>query len=371
MRVRVALLPLLAACVQAADLDCAACHPKEARQYDSTPMARALLRPAHTEILAKPAVLTFQEGAYRYKIAGSTYEVTDGNKTIAAPILWSFGAGVAGQTYVYEYEGALYESRVSYYDRIRGLDLTIGAAGSKPSTLEMAAGRKMHGQDVAECFGCHSTGTTPRFDMAGMTPGVQCGACHNNVVEHQRAPAKVMPARLRTSTSEQLNELCGRCHRTWEQITINGPKGVANVRFQPYRLTNSQCYDAEDRRISCVACHDPHSTLERRAEFYDPKCTACHSAGSGSAAAARIAILPLALRSEPCGSSSVADRCALRISATKLPRRSSGAPFAASTSSAPRSSESSLPSSNVSAACVEKSVFTREPTGTRAPCASV
>ena len=33
--------------------------------------------------------------------------------------------------------------------------------------------------------------------------------------------------------------------------------GVANVRFQPYRLISSKCYDAEDSRIRCTACHDP------------------------------------------------------------------------------------------------------------------
>jgi hypothetical protein len=287
---RWAVVSLVSLCLHAAaDQNCSTCHPKQAEHYGKTPMSQALLRADATEILAKGTPLTFQDGRIRYAISGATYQVTDGEKTITVPILWSFGAGVAGQTYVYEYEGSLYESRVSYYTRIKGLDLTIGAAGSKPTSLKMAAGRRMHDQDVADCFGCHSTATTRRFELASMTPGVQCGACHQNVIAHQKSLAKSnRPPSLRSISSEQVSELCGRCHRTWEQITINGPKGVANVRFQPYRLTNSKCYDAEDRRISCVACHDPHATLERRAEYYDTRCQACHSHGVDSKAARRI-----------------------------------------------------------------------------------
>jgi hypothetical protein len=98
----------------------------------------------------------------------------------------------------------------------------------------------------------------------------------------------VLPPKLAKLTAEETSELCGRCHRTWEQITINGPRGVGNVRFQPYRLTNSKCYDSEDRRIGCVACHDPHTQLDKRAESYDANCKSCHSAGSNSLAAKRI-----------------------------------------------------------------------------------
>jgi hypothetical protein len=48
------------------------------------------------------------------------------------------------------------------------------------------------------------------------------------------------------------------------------------VRFPPYRLANSKCYDALDRRISCIACHDPHREIVTKVEPYDAKCRACH-----------------------------------------------------------------------------------------------
>ena len=274
---------------------CADCHPKQTTHFSGTAMARALLAPNNTAVLIGNEPLTFQDGLYSYVIsreAGApTYRVTDGQTAISAPILWSFGAGSAGQTYIYAREGKLFESRVSYYTAIKGLDLTIGAPGSIPASLEMAAGRKMQDQDVAECFGCHSTsgGKGTGFDLAKMRPGVQCGACHSGLEKHQVPEAAAwVPASLGKLSTEEISNLCGQCHRTWEQISINGPRGIANVRFQPYRLTNSKCYDAEDLRIRCTACHDPHIPLETRAEAYDRRCTSCHSRGSSSTAASHL-----------------------------------------------------------------------------------
>jgi hypothetical protein len=280
-----------------AESKCGACHTKQVGRYSATAMARALLKPdSKAELLGEG--MAFRDGPWQYRIGRENgkpvYTVTDGKNTVSAPILWSFGSGNAGQTYVLEHAGALYESRVSYYTRTKALDLTLGAMGSKATSLEMAAGRKMTTQDVAECFGCHSTGESPKakFVMDTMHPGVQCGACHENAQRHETAMlskgAAVLPPKLAKLTAEETSELCGRCHRTWEQITINGPRGVGNVRFQPYRLTNSKCYDTEDRRISCVACHDPHTELDKRAENYDGRCKACHSPALKSLAAQRI-----------------------------------------------------------------------------------
>ena len=250
-------------------------------------MARALLTARESTVLSgRTSPLLFSDGVWRYNISGTEYRVSDGKTILSVPILWAFGAGIAGQTYVYEYMGRLYESRVSYYERIKGLDLTLGAAGSKPDSLEMAAGRKMKDQDIAECFGCHSS-SSGRFSLTSMKPGVQCGACHTGVAGHTQS-VSTLPRTLTKITTEEQSELCGRCHRTWEQVSISGLKGLANIRFQPYRLTNSRCYDAEDRRIRCTACHDPHANLETKAEKYDSKCRACHAKNSGSPASLRV-----------------------------------------------------------------------------------
>lgn len=65
-------------------------------------------------------------------------------------------------------------------------------------------------------------------------------------------------------------------------MLLPGQGGIGNVRFQPYRITNSPCYDTEDTRISCTACHNPHEEIKREPAFYDSKCTACHATSKSS-----------------------------------------------------------------------------------------
>lgn len=77
-------------------------------------------------------------------------------------------------------------------------------------------------------------------------------------------------------TTGDMSNFCGQCHRTWEEISLKGPRGIANVRFQPYRLANSRCYDPSDSRIKCTACHNPHRELETAPAAYDARCLACH-----------------------------------------------------------------------------------------------
>lgn len=62
-------------------------------------------------------------------------------------------------------------------------------------------------------------------------------------------------------STEDMSDFCGQCHRTWSQIAVEGPHNINNVRFQPYRLTNSKCCDTADSRIRCVTCHMPKNEL--------------------------------------------------------------------------------------------------------------
>jgi Cytochrome c554 and c-prime len=288
---------LLASVVAAADGSyagnqaCAACHRDESSHHRGTAMAHALEPVATCEILKQRPKLKFQEAGYSSEIARqgdrSVLTVTGGGGTLTVPLLWAFGLGRAGQTYVFEREGAFYESRVSFFESIRGLDLTMGAQNSQPKSLEDAAGRRIDPSGARDCFGCHSTGAVKEaaLHVEELTPGVGCEACHGPAAKHAIAmrsgrAVEAPMARLANLTTEEISDLCGACHRTWSQIAMNGPRGVNNVRFQPYRLTNSKCYDAADPRIRCTACHDPHQAPTQEASFYDSKCAACHSAAA-------------------------------------------------------------------------------------------
>ena len=271
---------------------CAPCHAREAELFTRAAMPRALESGKDSLILRSNPRLAAQIGGYSYRIERvgdeSIYTVTDGKDTIRVPIEWAFGQGAAGQTYAFRREGQWYESRVSYFSAVRGLDLTMGAQGIAPQNLREAAGRLTPPADMARCFDCHATNvnTSPHPDLSHMIAGIQCERCHGATEAHLRTTAPMR--RLGALDAEEMSDLCGECHRTWSEIAISGPRGIQNVRFQPYRLGISKCYDAEDIRIRCTACHDPHRPLETSSAAYDAKCQACHS-GSASAPVCRIA----------------------------------------------------------------------------------
>lgn len=262
---------------------CITCHPKQASAL-STAMGDALHRPEQSAFLKADQPLTFKNGPYSYELQGKRYRVTDGAQTLDVPIVWSMGHGKAGQTYVLEHKGALYESRVSFYLAISGLDQTLGAPlGSVPASLEEAMGREMTADDVRGCFGCHATGPVQagHVNLDAMTPGIQCEGCHGPGTAHiaaldNIAVTETQIASLEGQTAEEQSDFCGSCHRTWAQVMLMDIQGPANVRFQPYRIANSRCYDVDDPRIACAACHDPHADPVHEAEAYDAVCFACH-----------------------------------------------------------------------------------------------
>jgi hypothetical protein len=59
-------------------------------------------------------------------------------------------------------------------------------------------------------------------------------------------------------------------------VSLSGSSGAGNARFQPYRLEQSKCWNKNDARLTCIACHDPHQELDTVAEDYDHVCLSCH-----------------------------------------------------------------------------------------------
>jgi hypothetical protein len=270
-------------------------------------MARALESGKDCAILRANPKLTAKIGSYSYEIARvgdeSIYTVTDGKEAIRVPLAWAFGQGAAGQTYLFQRNGKWYESSVSYYSALQGLDLTMGAQNTQAQNLQDAAGHLREPAEAAECFHCHSTNAVKRsqLTLSTMIPGVQCERCHGASEQHVLAARsgdlkQAAMRKLGEFSTEEMSDFCGQCHRSWSQIAINGPRGILNVRFQPYRLGNSKCYDAEDKRIRCTSCHNPHSDLETSVAAYDSKCLACHSSSPAFSTKASAHICRVATR---------------------------------------------------------------------------
>ena len=268
---------------------CIECHEKISALQHDTLMAKALALPASCKILNSNKELTFRSGPYTYQIvhrgSGSLYTVTDGTKTVSEPILFCFGQGKAGQTYVFKHHGFFYESRMSFFKEINGLDYTIGYPRVAPPTLDEAAGRAISSDEAQNCFSCHATGAVEdnRLQLLQMMPGVGCEACHGPGGRHILAMRSkedetyiFNPANL--DADELGQDFCGACHRSVDEVSHmpNSGGGINNVRFQPYRLFNSPGHNPTDARLSCTACHDPHDNPSPDPASYDDKCFACH-----------------------------------------------------------------------------------------------
>lgn len=270
---------------------CARCHKYQSEAQAETNMARTLKRAAESEVLVVNPLLKFRAGARTYEIAtregASLYSVTDGERSASVPLGWAFGAGKVGQTWVYEKDGAVHESRVSWLEGIRGPGFTPARAVVAPRDPWDALGRPVPAAEARRCFGCHTTAATAGrvFDTRAMTLGVQCEACHGPGRAHVagvesgriQAGTIVNPGKLEPADAV---DFCGACHASFWDVKLANEKGIAQLRSQPYRLQSSRCWTATggEERITCTACHDVHRPLVREVAAYDPKCVACHAA---------------------------------------------------------------------------------------------
>jgi hypothetical protein len=251
-------------------------------------MGRAIELPQNDPTLKAHPRMTFRRGTFFYSVesngGNSTYTVTDGTRTISLPIRWAFGTG--GQTWILERDGRFYDSLVSYYPSLGGLEITMGDEQAAPHTLEEAIGKMMTPSETKAYFGCHATNAVSNGKLAleSMSLGVTCEHCHAgsnaHLIDAVQGDLSSAPAKLGNLSSEDISTFCGQCHRTWETVMREQFRGEINVRFQPYRLANSKCYDGGDSRISCIACHDPHQDVVRQDSNYDAKCLSCHASSA-------------------------------------------------------------------------------------------
>ena len=157
--------------------------------------------------------------------------------------------------------------------------------------MDKASSRVLTSAEAQRCFGCHTTSSTvsKHFEPANAVLGISCEACHGAGSKHVAAmkageldlgsAAVVNPKDLRPV---DLVDFCGACHTTWWDAKRIGAIGVANVRFQPYRLESSRCWGKGDARLTCISCHNPHQPLVRQARAYDSRCLSCHASSKHS-----------------------------------------------------------------------------------------
>lgn len=268
---------------------CASCHREKSQSYSHTGMANALTSVGQSKLLQSHPRMTFRAGTYSYEIANDggqfLYRVTDGKETMSELLLYAFGDAQVAQTYIFRRNGRLFESRLSYYTAIDGLDWTVGDALQSPPSLGEALGRDISGDEARNCFSCHGTGAVvnAKLQLGDLMPGVTCEACHGPGEKHSMAKLLDTEAVSRIFNPKALDpeilsqEFCGACHRGVDTVAMMPDLGgINNVRFQPYRLFNSRGHDPKDPHFACTACHDPHLSLSQQEEANDANCKVCH-----------------------------------------------------------------------------------------------
>jgi hypothetical protein len=277
----------------AGSAECAKCHFATSVSQLLTEMAGASTRSMDPQTLDGHKTLTFNQPPYSYTILRSGDQVLGSvrnqHSSISQPLFFAFGKGNVGHTYIYKVAGNWFESRVSYYTEIGGLDLTTGHSQSPPEELERALGRRLEPDEAQRCFGCHTTVSTAahHFDPEQSIAGVTCEACHGPGLKHVQAMKDghidqgkrsiLNPRNLDAASSV---DFCGACHRTFGDVVQMNVQGVATVRFQPFRLEESRCWRRTNGQLTCVTCHDPHKPLVQDIISYDQICLRCHRRSS-------------------------------------------------------------------------------------------
>jgi hypothetical protein len=270
---------------------CAGCHSRIYDSQSNTAMAQSM--PSPSTMLDDGKAVSFRQGPYSYQFSkdldGAQFVASDGKGKISVPVGWVFGSGRTGRSFLFSRNDSYYEGRLSYLVLLHGLNITPGQSTSVPSSLEKALGHRLTREQAGNCFACHATAVaTPRGpDTAHMMKGVTCEACHGPGADHSSIKSIGVetdslifnPAHLSPSDSV---DFCGSCHRTWWDTMALGFTGIMTVRFPVYRLERSRCWGTGDRRVTCVACHDPHQELVHDAAYYDSRCLSCHVNGEGA-----------------------------------------------------------------------------------------
>jgi len=136
--------------------------------------------------------MNFAFTPYRYEVHAAanknTYSITDGTQKLSATLLWAFGTGRVGQSYLFKKDdGNFYEARVTYFSSLQNLHFTPARELSAPvKTLEEAMYRPIGASEVSRCFGCHTTASNigGQFQESNLILGVSCEACHGTGAKH-------------------------------------------------------------------------------------------------------------------------------------------------------------------------------------------
>ncbi len=286
---------------------CATCHGDVARMYGKTAMGQASgyaseLPLATGEVIARKAGAAYSISGQRHPQLHYRKKMSDGSVLEGAKDLkYYIGSGAHGRGFVFEEAGQPFQAPVAYYGEARGWDL---APGYEEET-SILLGRKIE----KGCISCHASGFTSKQPVLFAEGAVSCERCHGPGAEHVAVVQSGKPTgSLRIVNPSKLepesrDSVCAQCHLTGQTRVMKAGRSEATYRpgehladhvvpFVPASsnraelkvvghfegLWQSKCKRVSGDKLSCLTCHDPHTTVApaNRNAYYRAKCLSCH-----------------------------------------------------------------------------------------------
>ena len=275
---------------------CMACHSEiHARQRSSNHAAS--LRPAHevSELASGlPVDRPDRVSGFTLTLSGNPVDgirltAADASDSSQMRLEWAFGSGLKGITPIGRTaSGKWVESRLTWYESLGDIDFTTGASKYHPRDAVESLGRELTADEVAECFGCHTTGyDEPDSGPRGEEMGVRCERCHGPGRTHVEAATGGLPLQDTIANPGALAgfaqiQMCGACHgrppqdNEFDALELL-ERTPHSVRFPSQRIVLSRCFNETFGELACTACHDPHGDVADEAHSFDASCLSCHS----------------------------------------------------------------------------------------------
>jgi predicted CXXCH cytochrome family protein len=284
---------------------CAKCHQKIYDSYKSTAMA----------IASGLALGHVVPGEFRHAKSGVQYRIYEaegdawlsferpGDPSVKGKrkLQYYIGSDRTGRTYLFSTDGFLFESPINWYAQKKLWDMAPAYQDAREIPLNLPA--------VPDCLTCHASGMRPpiagtenRYAPPAIAHGgVTCQRCHGDDLKHANGKSETInPAKL---SPDRRDAICMQCHL--EGTVAIGLPGKHLYDFQPgaklsdyvryfvlqdkktlanpalsqvEAMAQSVCKQKSGDRMSCMSCHDPHSTPSQaeKVEFYRAKCLDCH-----------------------------------------------------------------------------------------------
>lgn len=299
---------------------CAGCHEAITVAYRKHPMGRSLAPIATATEIEKLAgdvhnPFDAQGMTYRVERQGDRLihsESVAGRIENRAPVAFAIGSGRRGRSYLFDRDGFLFQSPISWFPLKGVWDLSPGY-----DEFNHHFSRPV----VPGCLYCHCNQTQPDGHAANryVSPvfrghAIGCERCHGPGELHVREQNEgetrvgvdhsiVNPRHLEPALRESV---CQQCHLQGESRVV--ARGKSEFDYRPglplnrfvadfvrpasqrsenkfvgtvEQMIASRCYQATtgSEKLGCISCHDPHSVPqpEQRVQFYRDRCLQCHA----------------------------------------------------------------------------------------------